>query len=132
MDAQHQINVFRNGSQLPVRRPTRLETTVSPVTDVYETGEAFVLHVDLPGVPKEAIEVMVMSGELTVRAPVPSHHREGALVLHREIVWTRFERTFNLGPGIDVANISAAYADGVLSISVPKEDGERLREIRIA
>ncbi len=102
-----------------------------PASDVSETGEAYLLHLDMPGAQKEAISVTVVDGMLVVRAPMTPIHGEGAAVLYREIRTGAYERRFTLGEGIDRNNVDARYENGVLALRLLKSEASKPKEIVI-
>ena len=104
----------------------------NPVADIYETHDAFVVALDLPGAAKESIQVMVERGQLAVRGRVHPRPVSTVRMVHREIGWNAYERSFKLGPGIDESQITAEFSDGVLTITLPKTEESKARQIRIA
>lgn len=102
-----------------------------PAADVTETGEAFVLHLDMPGATKETISVTVVEGILVVRAPIAQARGEGAAVLYREIRTGAYERRFTLGEGIDRKSVDALYENGVLTVRLRKAEALKPKEIII-
>ena len=102
-----------------------------PTADVYETSDAFVLMLDLPGVEKEGISLIHEKGELKVRAAaVPGRPSEMKLLV-REVRPATFARTFSLGDGIDTETIDARYESGVLTVKLYKSAASKARDIRI-
>lgn len=109
-----------------------LRATVSiPAADVSETGEAYMLSLDMPGAQKEAISVTVADGTLVVRSPIGPIHGEEATVLYREIRAGAYERRFTLGEGIDRNNADARYENGVLTVRLLKTEALKPKEIVI-
>ncbi len=131
MNADNNVNVHSNGSRMPARQTVQPQMTVKPVADVYETGDAFIVSLDLPGVSKDHIEVVVEPGYLAVRAGIEGRGEENGRWLHREIGWNRFEREFKIGAGVDEKKVEASFTDGVLVVRLPKSEENRRREIRI-
>jgi HSP20 family protein len=114
-----------------VRRTTNGQT-VTPVADIYETGDAFVVKLDMPGATKESIHVNVQPGSLTVRAAVASYHRQPLSVIHQEIGSDRFYyREFHLGDGIDYNAVDAQFHEGVLTVTLPKTESVKAKPISI-
>jgi len=133
MNQEKQIKVDLNGRSLPVKRehqPLRLKAT--PVADIYETHDTFVVALDLPGAAKDTIEVSVEQGLLVVRGQVLPRPDAQVRMVHREIGWNAYERSFKIGPGIDENGIRAEFSDGVLTIMLPKTEASRARQIRIS
>ncbi|HIS52176.1 MAG TPA: Hsp20/alpha crystallin family protein [Candidatus Onthomonas avicola] len=92
-------------------------------TDIRDEGNQFVLKADLPGFRKEEIEVQLDNGVLTITA----QHKEGETeregqgsCLCRERHDGNCRRTFSVS-GIDERAIRAAYENGVLTLTLPKE-----------
>lgn len=102
-----------------------------PAADVSETGGAYLLYLDMPGVQKETISVTVVEEMLVVRAPVAPIHGEEAAVLYREIRTGAYERRFTLGEGIDRNNVDARYENGVLTVRLEKTEALKPKEIVI-
>jgi HSP20 family protein len=117
---------LESGTRVFLRAPLSV-----PAADVTETGEAFVLHLDMPGAQKEAIRVTVADGMVVVKAPIAPIHGEGAAVLYQEIRTGGYERRFTLGEGIDRKNIDARYENGVLTVRLLKTESVKPKEIVI-
>ncbi|HWP82327.1 MAG TPA: Hsp20/alpha crystallin family protein [Bacteroidota bacterium] len=114
------------------QRVEPFHASVTPVADVYETGDAFVVKLDLPGATKESISISVDPNSLSVRASVQPHHQETASLLHNEIGVKNYQRDFNLGEGIDHNGVKAEFVDGVLTITLPKTEWLKAKEITIS
>jgi HSP20 family protein len=92
-----------------------------PPADLYETPEGLVLRLEVPGVAPEDLSVDLAGQALTVRgrrrpAPPPQVLR----VLHFEMTYGLFERSFHLPLAVDSEGVSARYVDGVLEIILPR------------
>jgi HSP20 family protein len=106
-------------------------SAVAPAADIYETGDAFVLLLDMPGASKETIVVNVDGEKLTVKAPAAGHHGPGASLLYREIPGGAYLRSFTLGQGVDADKIDAVYEGGVLALKIFKSEAMKPREITV-
>jgi len=102
-----------------------------PATDVYETPDAYVLMIDIPGVAKGDVAVRIENGELLIRADMAPLHAADAAVLHREHVADGYDRVFSLGSDIDTGTIDAQLENGVLTIKLLKSERVKAREISI-
>lgn len=91
--------------------------------DVKESGQDFTVHADLPGVPKEDIQVGVEGNVVTIRAEVKQQdsHREGDKVLRTERYQGEVARSFQLPAEIDESAAKARYENGVLVLTLPKK-----------
>ena len=131
MTGNNEVSVVKRGNTLPAVQQEVQEIFVSPSTDVYETPDAFVLMLDLPGVAKDAIAVTMENGTMSVRARIEPHHSPAAKVLFKELRGTTYYRVFNLGDGVDRTNVDAHYDLGTLTIKLFKKEETKPREIRI-
>jgi len=131
MNQEKNVRVESRGSSLPVKQEPTLRLNARPVADIYETNDTFVVALDLPGAQKETLQVVIEPRTLSVRGWV--HPRSGAQgrIVHREIGWNAYERTFKLASGIDEQNITAEFTDGVLTVILPKTEASKARQINI-
>ncbi|MCA1613478.1 MAG: Hsp20/alpha crystallin family protein [Acidobacteria bacterium] len=91
----------------------------TPASDVYETEDAFVIAVDLPGIERAALDVSIDDGRLTVRGTRAAD--EGAKFHRAGRPAGRFVSRFGpLPPTVDQRRIAADYKDGVLRLRLPK------------
>jgi HSP20 family protein len=103
-----------------------------PRTDVYETDVAYVVEVDLPGVTMQDISV-----QLTGSTVVIAGKRESALPgdVEKQPRVERpcgtFRRAFTLPTAVKSDEVQATYGNGVLTVTVPKTDAARPRQITV-
>ena len=106
-----------------------------PAMDIAERADGFTIQVDLPGVRPADVELNFEQGVLTIRGTKPSaldEKTEEEYRLHaRERVSGAFERSLRLPNHVDTERIEAAFADGVLTITVPKAQAALSRRIEI-
>jgi len=103
-----------------------------PAVDIEETGEAFVLRCDLPGISQNDVKVGLMGDTLTIRGERQQETNQHKGNYHRvERVHGSFERSFMLGAPVHGDRVKASYKDGVLEITVPKAEEARVREIQV-
>jgi HSP20 family protein len=104
----------------------------SPALDVEETEDGFTLHVELPGVDPEQVEVSLEENVLTVtgsREFYADREAEGFRRVERR--FGRFHRAVRLPDRVDGDRVQARYAHGLLTISVPKAEEAKPRRIAI-
>ena len=93
-------------------------------TDIRDTGDAYVLEAELPGFNKEDINVEARDGVLTISAKHEENQDEkdekSGQYIRRERRYGSFQRSFSLN-GVDPKNIQGQYQDGVLQLTLPKE-----------
>jgi len=112
----------------PAGRP---EEILTPSADIVETPESFVLMLDMPGVTRESLTVSMEQNVLKVKGTVGELPHNGGEMLFREIRAAGYDRTFNIGEGVDRDRIDAAYEQGVLTVTLPKREEMKPREISI-
>ena len=103
----------------------------TPPVDLYETGGAFVLAAELPGLNRDDIEIhaeesrIVIRGERAGHVPCEQYHRV-------ERGHGRFSRAFLLPEPIDIEAVTADLKDGLLTITLPKAGGRSARRVDVA
>jgi HSP20 family protein len=104
----------------------------SPALDVEETEDGFTLHVELPGVDAENVEVSLEENVLTIAGERRFYNERDAEGFRRiERHFGRFHRAVRLPDRVDADGVSAAYRDGLLTITVPKAEEAKPRRIQI-
>lgn len=94
-------------------------------TDITEKDGTYILEADLPGFKKEDINVDIDKDCLTITAEHKSEEKEenADSYIRRERYYGSYTRSFNV-KGIDTEAITAAYNDGVLTLTMPKKEPE--------
>ncbi|MDR0436432.1 MAG: Hsp20/alpha crystallin family protein [Propionibacteriaceae bacterium] len=107
----------------------------SMAMDLYRSGDVFVVKVDLPGVDPGSIDIDVDDRTLTVRAERAAEpldtSEEKNVWLTRERNYGTYARQISLGTGLDVSGITADYADGVLTLTIPMAEEAKPRKIEV-
>lgn len=108
-------------------------TTAVPVmpVDLYRAGDHYVLHVDLPGADPGSVDVNVEDRTLTIRAERTARTEADVQWLARERATGTYVRQLTLGRGLALDRITASYADGVLTLTIPVAEEARPRRIEI-
>lgn len=88
-------------------------------TDIRETDKAFTIETELPGFDKSELSVSMKEGVLTVRAEHKAENKSDEGYIRRERSYEAVERRFEVS-GVDAGAISAQYANGVLTLTLPK------------
>lgn len=103
-----------------------------PPVDITETEKAYLIDLELPAVPAEAVEVSVKDGVLTVSGERNSENRSDDGKRHRvERRWGKFSRSFRLPENVDEDAIEARSRDGVLYLTVAKKEKAQPRRIEV-
>ena len=103
-----------------------------PSVDISETQNEFIVTADLPGINREDLDVSVNNGRLTIRGERRQTAESGEGNVHRvERVYGAFARAFDLPSAVNADNIGATYRDGVLSVTVPKAEEAKPKQIEV-
>jgi HSP20 family protein len=117
-------------------RPMRLPEGEQPVrikVDVAEDDKAYTVRADIPGVKKEDIKVSVDGNQISISAEVKKEReeKEGEKLLRSERYEGNAYRSFTLPQDVNEGAVQAKYADGVLSLTLPKKPGGKARQIAV-
>ena len=105
--------------------------TVAPFYRINETEEAYDIHVFLPGVTKENLELSLEKGEISIVARREWKKPEGWTPLYREIRTADFALTLRPDTTFDSERVSAGLKDGVLRVTLPKAEAVKPRKIQV-
>jgi len=121
-------------TQAPAKAVTPTATDsrfVVPRVDVLEDESGITLLADLPGVPKESLELKVEGDTLLVEGVVATPLSQQLQSVYAEVRVPRYRRTFTLSRELDAGRIEANLKDGVLKLRIPKQDHARPRRIEV-
>ena len=110
---------------------TAAHPAVMPM-DAYRDDDTFVIHLDLPGVDSDSIDLTVERSVLTVHAERRRPSDDDAERVVGERTYGTFSRQMFLGDTLDVDELEADYTDGVLTIRIPVAEQAKPRRIEIA
>ncbi len=103
-----------------------------PAVDIFEEKEAVRIAAELPGVKPEDVRISMENGVLTIRGEKKQTAEEQTERVHRyERCYGAFERSFTVPTSIDAEHIKAAYEDGVLTVTLPKVERAKPRQITV-
>jgi len=109
-----------------------LESIRSPQMDVIDRDTDILMRVEVPGVEKKDIDVSVSNGTLNIKGSVHRESKEQRKDYFRcEIAQGNFARSLVIPNGIDKEKISASLKDGILEITLPKEEGAQRRAVEV-
>ena len=99
-----------------------------PAADVYEHENSLVIALDLPGIRREALDISLDEGRLTIQG---ERAAESDKLRRAERPIGRFRRSFVLPPEVEQSKISADYKDGVLRLRLPRRPEPKARRVEI-
>ncbi len=104
----------------------------APAVNIAETDDNYIITAELPGISKDDIKVTYENGVLTIQGEKKQEKEEKGKTWHRvEAVYGAFERSFRLPSLIQADKISAEYKDGVLTLTLPKAEEAKPKQITI-
>jgi HSP20 family protein len=105
----------------------------APAVEVADTKDTVVIKAQVPGVNKEQIQVTVSEGALTIKGETREEEKkEEKNYIHREFRYGAFSRTVPLPAGVQGEKATAQLKDGVLEITIPKNEQARVKEIPVS
>jgi len=105
-----------------------------PAVNVQETNETYIIEVAAPGMKRDEFKVELDNHVLTIssqREEKHEEHNENGNYTRREFNYQSFQRSFTLPENRVVGEkISARYVDGILHITVPKNDEAKVKPVK--
>jgi HSP20 family protein len=118
------------------QRPARVhwkEGDWNPSVDVTEDKDCVVVKAEMPGLNKDDVKISVQDNVLTLKGEKKQEKEEKEADYHRiERSYGSFCRSFQLPTAVSTDKIKASYKDGVLSITLPKTEEVKPKEIPIS
>ena len=103
-----------------------------PLTDIYETKNDYTIKADLPGMKKDDVKISFTDGQLSISGERVQEEETKDAKCHRvERTYGKLYRSFNLPKEIKEDKIKAEFKDGQLTITIPKADEVKPKEIDI-
>ena len=105
--------------------------SVLPRVDVFEDESGITLLADLPGVPRDKLELKVEGDTLLVEGTIEPQTPDGLEAVYAELRVPRYRRTFTLSRELDTQRIDANLKDGVLTLRIPRQEHAQPRRITV-
>lgn len=102
-----------------------------PRVDVLEDDGGITLLADLPGVPKEQLDLKVEGDTLTIEGQVAPLTPDALEPVYAEVRVPRYRRSFTLSRELDASRVEANLKNGVLTLRIPKQEHAQPRRIEI-
>jgi HSP20 family protein len=107
-------------------------TAWSPSVDIAERENDCVVKVELPGVSKDDVRITLQDNTLTIRGEKKQEKESKESNYHRvERSYGSFQRTFTLPTAVRADKVDASYKDGILSITLPKAEEAKAKQIEV-
>ena len=131
MAAKQEIQVQKKRELEAKEEATIPARVFVPEADIYETGDALMVLMEMPGVDKGNVDISVEDNVLQVQGRLDFSKYEGMDPVYTEYNVGNFARSFSLSREINQDKIDAEMKDGVLSLTLPKVEKAKPRTIRI-
>ena len=131
---QREINrVFDNAFRGGVQADESLASSYwTPAVDIVEQANEYIVKMELPGVNKDEVVVSLESNILTIKGEKKQENEEKDQHSYRiERSYGSFQRSFTLPTTVKSDKIDAVYRDGVLTISLPKAEESKPKQIEV-
>jgi HSP20 family protein len=132
-DLRNEIDRLFDSPLTELTRSSNLLSGWTPALDVYEDKENFTVKAELPGMKKEEIEVSLHDGSLSISGERKTETKHADAEVYRaERFFGRFQRTVTLPTAVAADKVKAAYKDGVLTITLPKTEEAKPKQIDVS
>jgi HSP20 family molecular chaperone IbpA len=129
------MNAVTPNTTSPVSRDesasTRQEAVLLPPVDVVEDATGITLYADLPGVPRDKLDLRVEGDQLNIEAELALTLPQGMTPSYAEVSRARYRRAFTLSKELDADKVSAELSQGVLRVRIPKAAHAQPRKISV-
>lgn len=123
--------VFDQLHQDNLRRYAATGQRWQPAVDISESKERYEIRLDLPGVTPEQVQVELEDGKLKISGEKQRVETEGMAYRYKERVTGAFSRLFKLPDDADLNGIRAQFENGVLVLTIQKQEAAKPRRIEI-
>ncbi len=128
----NQPEITKKAADLPEgAERTRSGELFRPNCDIVERDDELLVLADVPGARGDQVDVKFEDGTLSIHAPVERRQAPETEYLLCEYGVGDYWRTFQVSEAVDASKISAEYADGVLTLHLPKAEALKPRKIAV-
>ncbi len=131
------LDRVNRGGRLPAIRGESGQETMTfadwaPTVDIVESGDEYLIKVELPEVRKEDVKVAVHQGVLSIQGERTMEREQTDKKYHRvERAYGRFARSFTLPEDVDDSGIRAQHKDGMLYVHIGKTEQAKPKSIEV-
>lgn len=133
MTEKEQAMEIKDQKQVPTETTERTRDwpCFIPRADIFETDDAYLIKLDMPGVDENKIDITLEKNTLTINGYSNVERPQGYSLATAEYRIGDYERSFRLTDKINQEDIEAAYEDGVLKLNLPKAEEAKARKIQV-
>ena len=100
--------------------------------NLFEAGDGYVLQAALPGLKTDTVDIQVVGRQITIKGQFEIHAPENANWLWRGIGSGEFQESYSLPVEVESDKVEAGYENGILSITLPKAEHLRPKNIKVS
>jgi len=131
-DLRDEIDRLFDAPLAELARTSQILSGWTPAMDLYEDKDNLYLRAELPGMRKEDIDLSLHEGSLSISGErKPDESFKDAEVYRAERFFGRFQRTITLPAPVAVDKVKAQYKDGVLTVTLPKAEEAKPKQIDV-
>jgi HSP20 family protein len=112
-------------------RQSQLFSGWTPALDLYQNNDNVIAVVELPGMRKEDIEISLQDGTLTISGERKLESGDGDNAERTERFTGKFRRSVTLPTRVDIDKVNASYKDGILTVTLPKAEEAKPKQIQV-
>jgi len=128
---QNEINSLFDFDRFPATTGL-FDRSFSPALDVIENSQDFTVKCELPGLDQKDIDVSIASNVLTIKGQKKDEREEKKGKYYKKESWSgSFQRTLPLPASIENDKIQAEFKEGILTITLPKKEEARTKQIAV-
>lgn len=133
MTEKEQAMEIKDQKQVPTETTERTRDwpCFIPRADIFETEDAYLIKLDMPGVDENKIDITLEKNTLTINGYSNVERPQGYSLAAAEYRIGDYERSFRLTDKINQEDIEAVYEDGVLKLNLPKAEEAKARKIQV-
>ncbi len=132
IDPMHGLRLFEDAVTRMMSEP-RTNRPWSPNVDILETEDALIVKADLPDVKIDDIDIRVENQTLTLSGRRKFEKEENLKGYHRiERSYGEFVRSFAVPSTVDTDKVAADYRNGVLTVTLPRKESAKPRQVKVA
>lgn len=107
------------------------EQALRPTMDIFEDATGITVLADMPGVPKENLDIHIDKDSLSISGDILLDMPADMEPVHADVRLTRYQRSFTLSRELDTEKVEASFKDGVLILRIPKREAHQTRKIEV-
>jgi HSP20 family protein len=129
---ERELRRMLRGFDSPSEEPASMALWAPPV-DIFETDNEVVVRAECPGMEQKDLDIRIDNNALTIKGERRMDQRVKEENYHRiESMYGTFVRSFTLPINVDPDNVKAEYRNGILTITLPKKEQSKPKQIKVA